>query len=70
MNSKLQKNHTQKISEAINNIEALFTRSDGIDYAKLLDALNKIRSSNNELYSVIDLLLEKIETDNPYCLLF
>jgi len=68
-NLKLQKNHTQKISDALGNIEALFTRSGGTDYVKLLDVLQKLKLSNNELCAVIDLLLEKIETDYPYCLL-
>jgi len=68
-NSKLQKNHTQKISEILSNIEALFARGGGTDYVKLLDTLHKLKFANSELCSVIDLLLEKIETAHPYCLL-
>ncbi|GHS94950.1 hypothetical protein FACS1894139_04060 [Planctomycetales bacterium] len=68
-NTKLQKGHTQKISEAITYIEALFTRGISVDYARLIGTMRKIRASNSELSAVIDLLIGQIETNRPYGLL-
>jgi hypothetical protein len=68
-NIKLQKSHTQKISEAINSVEALFTRDIGVDYVKLFGTMRKIRVSTSEFSAVIDLLIGQIEATHPYCLL-
>jgi len=68
-NINLQRNHTVKTAEAIKNIEALFASGGGTDFVKLLDYLQKLKISNPELCTVIDLLLDKIKTERPYCLL-
>ena len=68
-NTSLQRNHTVKIAEAIRNIEALFVNGSGTDFVKLLNNLQKLKISNPELCPVIDLLLDKIKTERPYCLL-
>ena len=68
-NKNLQRNHTVKVTDAIKNIEALFAKNGGTDYVKLLDTLHKLKFSNGELCTAIDLLLEKIEVSRPFCLL-
>jgi len=69
-NIGLQRNHTQKISDAINNIETFFPQTGKINYQKLFASLQKIKIvSNTSQCQVIDILIDNIKEKKHFCLL-